>query len=275
MSQTEDALPLDRYRVLPDAAVDLERIDPADTGPYLDKKQARRELAALVEKLDRLQRLLWADAGHKLLVVLQAMDTGGKDGTIRRVFGRLNPQGVTVTGFKVPTPEELAHDYLWRVHKHAPAAGSIAVFNRSHYEDVLIVRVLGLVDHERWSRRYAHINDLERLLADEGTTILKFFLNISKDEQRRRLQARLDHPEKRWKFSEGDLEHRGRWADYMQAYGDAIQATSTVHAPWYVVPADTKWYRDVVVAAAVGRALEGLGLAYPEADAGLEGIVID
>ena len=203
------------------------------------------------------------------------MDAGGKDGTIRKVFGGLNPQGVTVTGFKKPTDDELGHDYLWRVHRHTPRSGMISVFNRSHYEDVLIVRVLGLLPRGRWSKRYEHIAAFGKSLADEGTTILKFFLNVSKDEQRRRLQRRLDDPTKIWKFNAGDLEHRERWADYMAAYADALERTSTDFAPWYVVPADNKWYRDVVVASVVTDTLESLGLEYPDPEPGLEAVVID
>ncbi len=268
-------IPVDGYRVPPGKAVDLSAFDPDETGSIENKKAGRKVLSGIVEEMDRLQRLLWADGAKRMLVVLQAMDTAGKDGTIRKVFGRLNPQGVTVTGFKAPTRIELAHDYLWRVHRHTPASGEIAVFNRSHYEDVLIVRVLDLVPAERWSRRYGHINALERLLSDEGTTIVKFFLNISKDEQRRRLQARLDDPTKRWKFSADDLEHRSRWDEYMQAYAAAISETSTEHAPWYVVPADNKWYRDLVVASVVAKALGGLDLSYPQPESDLSEIRID
>ena len=242
---------------------------------FPDKSAGRKALRALRREMDELQRLLWADGRHKLLVVLQAMDAGGKDGTIRRVFGRLNPQGVTVTGFKVPTDEELAHDYLWRVHEHTPASGQIAVFNRSHYEDVLVVRVLGLVPPDRWSKRYAHIKAFEKLLSDEGTTILKFFLHISKEEQRKRLQARLDDPSKHWKFNAGDLDHREAWNDYMRAYSAAIADTSTDAAPWYIVPADRKWYRDVVVATAVVEALRRLDLSYPDPEPGITGLQID
>lgn len=242
--------------------------------PYDSKREGREALEGITKELQRLQRLLWADGRRKVLVVLQAMDSGGKDGTIRRVFGRLNPQGVRVTGFKVPTEEELAHDYLWRVHEHTPGSGEIAVFNRSHYEDVLVVRVLGLVPEERWQRRYRHIVEFERLLVDEGTTILKFFLHIAKGEQARRLRARLDDPEKRWKFNAADVEHRRRWDDYMEAYERAIQETSTVSAPWFVVPADVKWHRDLIVATAVRDALRGLDLHYPEPEDGLEGVEI-
>jgi PPK2 family polyphosphate:nucleotide phosphotransferase len=275
MKEEFQTIPVDAYRVQPGTVVDPSAWRPGDTGDVETKKQGRKLLRGLVAEMDRLQHLLWADGGHKLLVVLQAMDTGGKDGTIRKVLGGLNPQGVRVTGFKVPTPRERAHDYLWRVHQHTPGAGEIAVFNRSHYEDVLVVRVLGLAPPERWGRRYDHINDFERLLADEGTTILKFFLNISKEEQRSRLQARLDNPDKRWKFSAGDLDHRELWDDYTAAYATAIERTSTEHAPWFVVPADNKWYRDLVVASAIVEALGAMDLAYPQPESGLDGIRID
>jgi PPK2 family polyphosphate:nucleotide phosphotransferase len=249
------------YRVGPGEVVDLSRRDPGSTRGAADKASGRRRLRAVVDRLDELQRMLWAGQRHKVLVVLQAMDTGGKDGTIRKVFGRLNPQGVRVAGFKKPSTLELAHDYLWRVHRRTPGNGEIVVFNRSHYEDVLVVRVLDLVGEERWSRRFDHINDFERLLTDEGTTIVKFFLHISKEEQRRRLLSRLENPNKRWKFSAGDLDHRALWEDYTTAYEDVLCRTSTVHAPWYVVPADTKWYRDLAVASALLTTLEGLGLS--------------
>lgn len=262
----------DGYRVRSGTIVDLAAWNPDDTGSVDGKKKGRRALKPIVEEMDRLQRLLRADGRNKLLVVLQAMDTAGKDGAIRKVFGGLNPQGVRVTGFKAPTPVELAHDYLWRVHRHTPASGEIAVFNRSHYEDVLIVRVLGLVPPEHWSRRYTHIGAFERRLVDEGTTVLKFFLNISKREQRKRLQARLDDPAKRWKFSKGDLDHRRLWDDYMAAYAAAIGDTSTEAAPWYVVPANHKWYRDLVISTVVVETLRAMDLAYPEPDSGLDGI---
>ena len=274
MTKPYTSMPVDQYRIRPGSSSDPSELDPNETGTLASRTEGRRELKRTVAELDRLQRLLWAGGRHRLLIVLQAMDTGGKDGTIRKVFGRINPQGVTVTGFKVPTAQELAHDYLWRVHRHAPASGEIAVFNRSHYEDVLVVRVLGLVPPERWSRRYAHIRDFERRLVDEGTTVVKFFLNISKDEQRRRLQARLDNPEKRWKFNASDLDHRKLWSNYMEAYAAALGDTSTEEAPWYVVPANKKWYRDVVVASTVVRALQALDLKYPTLELDVEGIEV-
>ena len=226
-------------------------------------------------QLESLQEVLYAEGKHKVLVVLQAMDTGGKDGTIRHVFGGTNPQGVKVASFKKPTPEELAHDYLWRVHAHTPGSGEIAVFNRSHYEDVLVVRAHNLVPEQRWSGRYEHINGFERALADEGTTIVKFFLHISKSEQRRRLQARLDTPDKQWKFSKGDLAERQRWDEYVDAYEAALSKTSTSHAPWYVIPADRKWYRNLAISQILVDTLNGFDMSFPPPEDDLTGIVVD
>jgi PPK2 family polyphosphate:nucleotide phosphotransferase len=254
------------YRVSPGSRVDLAEHDASDRSafPDIDKAAAKDELEELNERLGELQELFAANASHRLLIVLQAMDTGGKDGTIRNVFRGVNPVGVSVASFKVPSDAELARDYLWRVHREVPHDGQVTIFNRSHYEDVLIVRVHGLVDAERWRRRYDHINAFEQMLADEGTTILKFFLHISKDEQRERLQARLDDPHKRWKFRRGDLDERTRWDDYMRAYEEALSETSTEWAPWHVVPADRKWYRDLVVSSVIVDALEALDMDWPE-----------
>ncbi len=263
------------HRVAPGVDLDLAAIDPDGAAAWPDgKKSARRRLAELRERLAELQRLLWAGDRHKLLVVLQAMDTGGKDGTIRKVFEGVNPQGVKVANFKAPTPRELAHDYLWRVHRHTPGSGEIVVFNRSHYEDVLIVRVLDLVPEERWQRRYEHIRDFEQLLVAEGTTILKFYLHISKEEQAARLQARLDDPAKRWKFNPGDVDHRKLWDDYIEAYAVALGRTSTERAPWFVVPANRKWFRDLAVAETIVATLESLDMSYPPAPEGLDEVVI-
>lgn len=267
---------MERYRVKPGSQINLSQWNPDDKSAFDGKKQkGRKALRALNERLESLQELLYAEDKHKVLVVLQAMDTGGKDGTIRHVFEGINPQGVKVASFKVPTPEELAHDYLWRVHKQTPGQGEIIIFNRSHYEDVLVVRVHNLAPPQVWGRRYAHINDFERLLADEGTTILKFFLHISLDEQKERLQARLGEPHKRWKFSLGDLDERKLWPDYMRAYEDVLSKTSTEWAPWYIVPANRKWYRNLVVATVLVEALEGLDMRYPQPEEGLEGVVIE
>jgi PPK2 family polyphosphate:nucleotide phosphotransferase len=265
-----------RYRITPGSEVDLGRHDPRDTSAFGDDKgDGKERLKSLNDRLEELQELLYAEGRNRLLVVLQAMDTGGKDGTIRHVFDGTNPQGVKVASFKKPTPMELAHDYLWRVHPHTPGSGEMVIFNRSHYEDVLVVRVHSLVPEEQWSRRYHHINEFERLLADEGTTIVKFFLHISPDEQAERLQARLDDPSKHWKFSLGDLDERKLWPGYIAAYEEMLERTSTDHAPWYVVPADRKWYRNLVVASVLVQTLEGLGMAYPEAEDDLSGVVIE
>jgi PPK2 family polyphosphate:nucleotide phosphotransferase len=203
------------------------------------------------------------------------MDTSGKDGVIRHVFEGVNPQGVRVASFKVPTPQELDHDYLWRVHQHTPGRGEIVIFNRSHYEDVLVVRVHNLVPPEVWGRRYEQINAFERTLVEEGATILKFFLHISLDEQKERLQARLEDPEKRWKFAIGDLKERKRWPDYMQAYQDVLSRTSTQHAPWYIVPANSKWYRNLVIASVIVQTLKRLEMQYPDPEEGLDEVKIE
>ncbi|GAB4530339.1 MAG: polyphosphate kinase 2 family protein [Anaerolineae bacterium] len=256
---------MDRYRVEPGARVDLSQWDPNDKSAFpVGKKEGRRQLLALNQRLEALQELLYAEHKHKVLIVLQGMDTAGKDGVIRHVFEGVNPQGVRVAGFKKPTPLELDHDFLWRVHQQAPSRGEIVIFNRSHYEDVLVVRVHNLVPQAIWSRRYEHINHFERLLADEGTTILKFFLHIDLTEQKARLQARLDEPDKHWKFNPADLEERKLWPEYMKAYEDAISQTSTDWAPWYIVPANRKWYRNLVVSTVIVETLEGLNMRYPE-----------
>jgi len=267
---------MDRYRVAPETSIDLSQWDPADHSAFEGDKTAGREATKKLNKrLEALQELLYAEGKHKVLIVLQAMDTGGKDGVIRHVFDGVNPQGVKVASFKRPTPEELAHDYLWRVHKVTPATGEIVIFNRSHYEDVLVVRVHNLVPSDVWSRRYDQINAFERQLAEEGTTILKFFLHIDKDEQKERLQARLDDPEKRWKFAKGDLAERARWDDYQAAYEALLSRTSTPYAPWYVIPANRKWYRNLLISQVLVDALEGLQMRYPQPEADLDGIVIE
>lgn len=264
-----------RYRVEPGRAAQIAARDTRDLQGFSEGKAAGKVRGkALTKELEELQELLYAEGKHKVLIVLQAMDTGGKDGTIRHVFDGTNPQGVKVASFKKPTPEELAHDYLWRVHDHAPGSGEIAIFNRSHYEDVLVVRVHSLVPEGRWRRRFDHINAFEKLLTDEGTTILKFYLHISHDEQAERLQARLDDPTKQWKFNKGDLEHRDLWDKYMEAYAAALTLTSTERAPWYIVPANRKWYRNIVVAKTIVETLERLDMEYPEPDEGLADIVI-
>jgi PPK2 family polyphosphate:nucleotide phosphotransferase len=256
-----------QYRVEPHSRVNLDEWDPNDKNVFpMDKDEGRRRLLELNEELAELQELLYAEHKHNVLIVLQAVDTGGKDGVIRHVFEGVNPQGVRVANFKKPTQEELDHDYLWRVHQQTPGKGEIVIFNRSHYEDVLVVRVHNLVPQKVWSKRYDHIDDLERTLTDEGTTILKFFLHIDADEQKERLQARLDRPHKRWKFNPGDLDERKRWSEYSSAYEDALSKTSTAWAPWYIVPANRKWYRDLVVGTVIVETLKGLNMRYPEPD---------
>lgn len=270
---------MEKFRIKPGRKVKLEEWDAAENklpGTDMDdKNEAKEALEALTGELEALQELLYAERKHKLLVVLQGMDTSGKDGTIRHVFEGVNPQGVRVASFKVPTPIELDYDYLWRVHLQTPGRGEVVIFNRSHYEDVLVVRVHQLVPEEVWKRRYDQINAFERLLADEGTTILKFFLHISLDEQKRRLQERLDDPTKHWKFATGDLAERKLWSAYQEAYEDALGKTSTEWAPWYIVPADRKWFRNLVIASVIVETLKGLKMSYPQPAEDLDGIVID
>ena len=267
---------LKRYVVNPGTKIKLADWDPNDTSEFKgDKEQGRIEIEKLNHRLERLQELLYAEHKHKVLIVLQAMDTGGKDGAIRHVFEGVNPQGTRVANFKEPSEEERDHDYLWRVHRQVPAKGELVIFNRSHYEEVLIVRVHKLVPAEVWKQRFDQINAFEQMLAENGTTILKFYLHIDKDEQKRRLQARLDDPSKHWKFRLGDLEERKLWPEYMQAYEDALNKTSTEAAPWYVVPANHKWYRDLVISSVLIDTLEGLKMKFPESEENLEGVVIE
>lgn len=263
-----------RYRVAPGERVDLDRIDADDTGPYLAKTDVLPELKIERERIRDFQEKLYAESKQSLLVVLQAKDTGGKDGTIKNVFRGVNAQGCQVWSFKSPSQEELSHDFLWRIHNKAPAQGMIAIFNRSHYEDVLVPRVKNLVSPEVWQARYQMINDFERMLARNNTTILKFYLHISKDEQKRRLQSRLDDPTKHWKFALGDLEDRALWDEYRCAYEDAIGNCATDDAPWYVVPANKKWYRNLVVARTIADTLEAMNPQFPAPAPGIENVVI-
>ncbi|MEA1902689.1 MAG: polyphosphate kinase 2 family protein [Actinomycetota bacterium] len=263
------------FLVTPGVPLDLSLHDPdSKLGFDGGKADGRAALPELNSKLSGLQRRLWAESRQSLLIVLQAMDTGGKDGTIRHVFTGVNPQGVHVHSFGVPTEWEVRHDYLWRVHRRTPEDGAITIFNRSHYEDVLVVRVRGFAPEERWSKRYEHIRAFEAMLADEGTTVVKLFLNISKEEQQERLQSRLDEPDKNWKFRKGDLDDRALWDDYQAAYTDALAETSTDHAPWYVVPANRKWYRNLVVSSILIKTLEKMDPRYPEPEEGLDAVVI-
>jgi len=249
--------------VEPGTQVHLAEYDPGYSGDYDSKAEARKALKRNTERLRGLQQVMWAEHKHALLIVLQAMDAGGKDGTIRHVMRGVNPQGCQVTGFKVPTKEELDHDYLWRVHKATPRRGHIGIFNRSHYEDVLVVRVHELVPPEVWQPRYEQINHFEKLLTDTGTTILKFFLHISREEQKERFEARLADPHKNWKFSLGDVKKREHWDEYMRAYEDALSRCSTPWAPWYIIPADRKWYRNLVISQIIVETLEKLDMHYP------------
>jgi PPK2 family polyphosphate:nucleotide phosphotransferase len=265
----------DRWIVPPGSTVALADRDPADTsGAPGDKKATKQILKDLSDELRSLQDRLYAESAQSLLVVLQAMDTGGKDGTVKHVFSGVNPQGVRVTAFKAPTEQELAHDFLWRVHPHAPRHGDVGIFNRSHYEDVLVARVHELVPERVWRRRYDHISHFEANLADAGTRIVKLFLHISREEQARRLRARLEDPTKRWKFRRGDLAERERWDDYMAAYEEAIARTSTAYAPWFVVPADRKWFRNWAVSRIVIETLREMDPRYPEPAEDLDGITV-
>lgn len=249
----------------PGSPVDLRALDPAAKPFSLGSKSAdQARVEELAVELDALQNLLYATRRRKLLVVLQGTDTSGKDGTLRAVFGRMSPLGVHTVAFKAPTEEERAHDFLWRVHRHVPAAGDVVVFNRSHYEDVLVPWVQGDLDEEHLVQRYAQIRDFERLLAESGTVVAKFLLHISKKEQRERLQARIDDPAKRWKFQPGDLEARKQWDAYQAAYARAISETATPHAPWIVVPADSKTHRNLMIASVLKELLQGLELRHPD-----------
>ncbi len=263
-----------RLRVKPGSRVKLGRIDPAETHGH-SKEDAAAILQSSHDQLESLQERLWAGGGGSLLIVLQGIDTAGKDGTLRHVMTAFNPQGCSVIGFGVPTEEELAHDYLWRIHRHTPGRGSISIFNRSHYEDVLVVRVHDLVPAKVWRKRYDQINAFEAHLAANGTTILKFFLWISPEEQRDRLQARIDTPDKRWKFSRGDIEERKHWNDYQKAFEAALSRCSTDVAPWYVIPSDRKWFRNLAVAEILADVMDRMDLTYPPAEEDIAAIVVE
>ena len=252
-----------KFLVKPGSKVKLAQWDPGDTHG-VTKEAAEPELERERGKLSGLQEILYAEGKRALLVVLQGLDASGKDGTIRNVMSGVNPQGCSVTSFKVPSPEEQGHDFLWRVHKVIPQAGRIGVFNRSHYEEVLVVRVHKLVPKEVWSGRYDHINHFEQLLADSQVTILKFFLHVSKDEQKKRLEERFTDRTKLWKVNLGDLEERKRWSAYQEAYEDALAKCSTESAPWYIIPADRKWFRNLAVMRIVVQTLEAMKLKYPK-----------
>jgi PPK2 family polyphosphate:nucleotide phosphotransferase len=253
----------EEFVVKPGAKLHLDRIDPAYKGKHESHEKAAPEIAASLERVDRFQYLLYADASQSLLVVLQALDAAGKDGVIRHLFTGMNPQGTRVVGFKQPSADECAHDFLWRVHQHAPARGEVVIYNRSHYEDVLVVRVHELVPRETWSKRYELINDFERLLAANGTRVLKFYLHISPCEQLNRFKQRLDDPQRQWKISESDYGERRLWRKYIEAYEEAIERTSTSAAPWFVIPADHKWFRNLAIAQIISDAMQDMGLKVP------------
>ncbi len=238
--------------------------NPDNTGSYNKKDDTKKPLKKLHKELLELQEILYAENKHALLIILQGMDTCGKDGTIRKVMAGINVQGCEVVNFKAPTVDELSRDYLWRVHKSVPPKGKIGIFNRSHYEDVLVVRVHDLVPKSVWKKRYQQINDFERMLVENGTVILKFFLNISKDEQKERLESRINTPSKHWKVNEADFHERTYWDDYMQAYEVVLEKCSTEWAPWYIIPANKKWYRDLVITERIVKTLQDLKMKFPE-----------
>lgn len=271
----EQASVLDGLRVDPGDPAELAKRDPAARLGLGEKADGQARSVELLDELDNLHNRLWAEAERSVVLVLQGMDAAGKDGTIRRVLTGLNPQGCSVVNFKVPTELDRAHDYLWRIHTALPARGILGVMNRSHYEDVVVARVVGVVDDEQCDRRYRHIREFERMLSDEGTTVVKVFLHLSKDAQRERLQARIDDPAKSWKFRRADLDVRARWDEYQARYEAAITATSTEWAPWYVIPADHKWVRDVAVAQLLVETLSRLDPEIPSPEAGLEGLVVE
>ena len=261
-----------RFRIAPGTHPRLKDMDPGDTGGLKDKKSAEAETAGCQEKLRALQELLYAEGRHSLLICLQAMDTGGKDGTVNHVLGAMNPQGCRVAHFREPSPKEAAHDFLWRHHQAAPARGEVVIFNRSHYEGVLIERVHGFVPQETWSRRFDAINAFEQGLVANGTRVLKFFLHISKEEQLKRFKDRLDDPSKQWKISAADYAERKYWDAYTEAYEDALARCSSTEAPWYAIPADHKWFRNLAVARIVVEELESLKMSFPKPAADLDKI---
>jgi PPK2 family polyphosphate:nucleotide phosphotransferase len=261
-----------KFRVAPGRRIDLDAVDAGWKPDHDDRDEAETRVAELTTRLADLQNLMYAQDTHSLLIVLQGRDAAGKDGTIRKVFGPMNPQGCRVTSFKVPTAEELGHDFLWRCHKVVPRRGEVALFNRSHYEDVLVVRVHDLVPKSVWGARYEHINAFERLLADRGTTILKFYLHIDREEQLERFRKRIDNPKKNWKISDADYSERPYWDAYTAAFEDALRRCSTEHAPWYVIPANHKWARNLAIAEITVEALEKLDMSYPKPSVDMDGI---
>ena len=261
-----------RFLVKPGASLKLAHIDPSSKGEHEDKTSAKQELEHYAQRLIELQYLLYAEGKQSLLICLQALDAGGKDGTIRHVLSYMNPQGCRVQAFKVPSAEEAAHDFLWRVHRATPARGEVVIFNRSHYEDVLVARVHGLVPKATWRKRYEAINAFEKQLAENGTHILKFFLHISKDEQLKRFRKRLDDPNRHWKISEADYQERQYWDAYQQAYQEALSRCSTPWAPWFVIPANHKWYRNLAISKIVVETMEALHMSTPEPRVDIEAL---
>ena len=259
---------LERYWVKPGSKVDFSKFSSNDKSLFqgANKSEFEPQFKELQDQLQDLQKILYAQNKHRILVVMQAMDTGGKDGCIKHVFSHIDPQGIHVRSFKKPSEEELSYDFLWRVHQKVPHRGQLVIFNRSHYEDIIAVRVKKLFPDDVWKRRQRHVVEFERMLAEEGTTIVKIFLHISKEEQKKRLEARLENPAKHWKFHPDDLADRALWNDFMGAYEDVISKTSTEFAPWYVVPADRKWYRNLCVARIMLDTLKGLKMSIPEID---------
>lgn len=268
---------LERYLVKPGQQVTFTSRDTRERvlAPGDEKETYEDQIRKLQDQLQELQKKLYAQNRHRILLVLQAMDTGGKDGCIKHVFSHIDPQGIRVHSFKRPSDLELAHDFLWRVHAQVPARGQMVIFNRSHYEDIVAVRVKKIYETAVWKRRVRHVIDFERMLVEEGTTLVKIFLHISKEEQKERLQARLDHPEKHWKFNPEDLADRRRWSQFMHAYSDVIEATTTRTAPWYIVPADRKWYRNLCVARIMVDTMKKLDLRLPKVDWDPGSIVIE
>jgi PPK2 family polyphosphate:nucleotide phosphotransferase len=261
-----------KFIVKPGTKVRLSKIDPSFKGKHESHEEATPAIAKHLQRLEKLQYLLYADGDKSLLVVLQALDAAGKDGVVRHVFSGVNPQGTAVFGFKQPSKEELAHDFLWRAHLRTPAKGEIVIFNRSHYEDVLVVRVHKLVPQSVWSKRYDLINDFEKLLTENGTRILKFYLHISPQEQLARFAQRLEDPARNWKISESDYSERKLWPEYVTAYEDAMTLTSTKHAPWFVIPANHKWFRDLAVSQIIADTMEDMGLKLPPAQVNIADI---
>lgn len=263
----------EKFLVPPGSKVQLEKVDADYTGKHESHEKAKPDIAKHVQRMGELQYLLYANASRSLLIVLQALDAGGKDGTIRHLFSGMNPQGTSVYGFKQPSAAEAAHDFLWRAHQRTPAQGEIVIFNRSHYEDVLVTRVHGLVPEKVWSRRYDSINAFERVLALHGTRVLKFFLHITPEEQLARFRQRLEDPSRQWKISNSDYTEREFWPEYLAAYEDVLERTSTKHAPWFVIPSNKKWYRDLAISQIVVDELADMGLEIPPVRVDLEDIV--